>query len=189
MVANWFFADWRGILFVVRGETDKHKLLEFMARLGTIPKATGSIYLTGGATALLLGWREMTIDVDLKLEPEPAGVFERIATLKNELDINVELAAPDQFIPTLPGWQERSQFIAQHGGIRFYHYDFYSQALAKIERWHDRDRLDVQAMLRDGLVERKRLRELFDQIAPALVRFPAIDERAFRARVLSLTEA
>ena len=32
---------------------------------------------------------------------------------KDTLDVNVELAAPDQFIPALPGWRERSEFIAE----------------------------------------------------------------------------
>ncbi len=30
----------------------------------------GRVYLTGGATAVLMGWRESTIDVDFKLVPE-----------------------------------------------------------------------------------------------------------------------
>ena len=44
---------------------------------------------------MLIGWRETTVDADLKLDPEPAGVFEAIARLKDSLDINVELSAPD----------------------------------------------------------------------------------------------
>jgi hypothetical protein len=44
---------------------------------------------------VLVGWRGTTIDVDLKMSPEPEGAFEAIAALKDELDINVELAAPD----------------------------------------------------------------------------------------------
>lgn len=39
--------------------------------------------MAGGAT---------TIDVDLKPDPEPAGLFEAIAALKEELDTDVELA-------------------------------------------------------------------------------------------------
>ena len=130
-------------------------------------------------------WRTTTIDIGIKLDPEPEGVFGRIAVLKNRLDINIELASPDQFIPELPGWRERSTFVAVHGGISFFHYDFYSQALSKIERWHDRDRIDVHSMLDNGLVDRGRLAELFDEIAPELIRFPAIDIEAFRARVQS----
>ena len=66
-----------------------------MARIGERATGPGRIYLTGGATAVLFGWREMTVDVDLKLFPEPPGVFEALAKLKDELSINVELASPD----------------------------------------------------------------------------------------------
>lgn len=83
----------------MRGETNKAKLDAFMSALGNRAIGAGSLYLTGGATAVLYGWRDMTIDVDIKPDPEPPGLFEALAQLKNELDVNVKLAAPDQFIP------------------------------------------------------------------------------------------
>lgn len=61
-----------------------------MAALGNSVKGTGHVYLTGGATALLHGWRDTTIDVDLKANPEPAGFFEAIASLKDSLDVNID---------------------------------------------------------------------------------------------------
>jgi hypothetical protein len=133
---------------------------------------------------VLLGWREMTIDVDL--EPEPAGFFECLPHLKDSLDVNIELASPDQFVPALPGWQERSRFIAQHGLLSFYHYDFYGQALSKIERDHPRDRHDVACMMRDGLVNGERLRELFEAVEAQVIRYPAVDARQLRERVIDL---
>ncbi len=122
----------------------------------------------------------MTVDVDIKADPEPAGYFESIATLKNELSLNIELASPSDFIPELPNWRERSLFIARHGQIDFYHYDPFSQALSKLERGHSRDLADVDAMLRDGLIEKKLLLKLFDQIEPMLIRYPALDPQSFR---------
>jgi hypothetical protein len=130
-------------------------------------------------------WRRTTIDVDLKLDPEPAGIFDAFSKLKDELDINIELAAPDDFIPSVPGWREPSQFISRHGQIDFYHYDFYSQALAKIERFHNRDEGDIQEMFRRGLITDHELLRLFDKIEPELKRFPAIEPVAFRNRVES----
>jgi hypothetical protein len=50
----------------MRSETDKAKLQAFMAALGRRVRGPGRIYLTGGATAVLYGWRPMTIDIDLK---------------------------------------------------------------------------------------------------------------------------
>ncbi len=154
-----------------------------MSALGNRVLGEGCIYLTGGATAVLHDWRPMTIDVDLKPDPEPAGLFEALARLKDELDINVELASPDQFIPALPGWRERSRFIAQHGRLRFFHYDLYGQALSKLQRRHERDVHDVHSMLQFGLIETGRLLELFAQIEPQLIRYPAIDPASFRAAV------
>ena len=167
----------------MRLETNKAKIESFMAALGKQVRGKGRIYLTGGATAVLHGWRSMTIDIDIKPDPEPAGLFEAIALLKDELDINVELASPDQFIPAIPGWRERSLFIAIHGLIEFFHYDPYGQALAKLQRGHERDLRDVQSLLRDGLIHKDKLRELFQLIEPQLIRYPAIDPAAFRAAV------
>lgn len=154
-----------------------------MSALGSRVRGPGIIYLTGGATALLHHWRSITIDIDIKPDPEPAGIFEAIASLKEELDVNVELASPDQFIPALPGWRERSLFIATHGPLQFYHYDLYGQALSKLQRHHERDLQDVLAMVRDGLVRVDMLWQLFNQIEPALLRYPAIHAPAFRATV------
>lgn len=167
----------------MRADTTIEKLHAFMAALGERVTSDGRIYLTGGASALLYEWRPTTIDIDLKAAPEPRGFFEGIASLKNQLDVNVEIAAPDQFIPPLPGWEERSIFIARHGRLDFYHYDFYSQALAKIERGHERDVSDVEAMIRCQLITPSRLWELFGSIEPGLIRYPAITPEAFRAAV------
>jgi hypothetical protein len=167
----------------MRLESDKFKIESFMVAMGKQVRGKGRIYLTGGATAVLHGWRTMTIDIDIKPDPEPAGLFEAIALLKEELDVNVELASPDQFIPALPGWRERGLFIAVHGLIEFFHYDPYGQALAKLQRGHERDLLDIHCLLRDGLIQRDRLRELFHLIEPQLIRYPAIDPPAFRAAV------
>ena len=97
--------------------------------------------------------------------------------------MNIELASPDDFVPELPGWQERSSFIQQEGKIGFFHYDFYAQALAKIERGHDSDMRDVHEMIERGLVEPKRLLELFSGIEDQLYRYPAVDGASFRRAV------
>jgi len=167
----------------MRAPTDATKLRRLLEDLGAASRGGGSIYVVGGGSAVLYGWRPTTIDVDLKLDPEPKGIFEAIQHLKNAHDINIELAAPDQFIPPLPGWRERSVFIGRFGEVDFYHFDFYGQALAKIERGHERDLADVDAMARLGLIEPERLRELHVVIEPQLVRYPGVDPNAFRAKV------
>ena len=132
---------------------------------------------------MLLGWRGTTIDVDLKLVPEQDAVLRAIPRLKDELQVNVELAAPGDFIPLPAGWEERSLLAEQGRTLAFYHFDPYAQALSKLERDHARDRDDVRALIRSGLVDPERLRLYFEEIEPLLYRFPAIDPPAFRERV------
>lgn len=159
------------------------RIRRFMNRLGRAVRGAARAYLVGGATAVLLGWRDSTIDVDLKVVPERDDFFRALPELKEELRLNVELASPDQFIPPLPGWEERSLPIGREGALEWFHYDFYAQALAKIERGHEHDRQDVRTMLALGLVEPSRLRELFERIQPDLIRYPALDPSSFRAKL------
>lgn len=172
----------------MRPPLDVDRLKEFMAAMGRKTKGPGRIYLTGGATALLHGWRPMTVDVDIKADPEPPAFFESIATIKNELSVNIELASPADFIPELPDWRDRSLFIARNGQLDFYHYDPYSQALSKLERGHSRDLADVESMLRDGLIRKDRLLKLFSEIEPKLIRYPSLDPASFRGVVEAFCE-
>lgn len=162
---------------------NKAKLLDFLTRLGASAKSPGACFITGGATAILIGWRETTIDVDLKFDPEPAGVFDAIPALKRELAINVELAAPDDFLPPSDRWRERSRYIGTFGPMHVFHYDFVAQALSKIERGHDKDLQDVQEMLRRDLVTVKDLAAHAEAMRPGLKRYPAVDEESFVRRV------
>jgi hypothetical protein len=66
----------------MRDETDLRRLHRFMEHLGRSVKGPGKVYLTGGSTALLQGWRQTTIDIDIKGDPEPLGFFEGIAQVK-----------------------------------------------------------------------------------------------------------
>jgi hypothetical protein len=170
----------------MRDRVTEETLMRFAEKLGTGARGPGRVYLTGGATAVLMGWRDTTIDLDLKLDPEPAGVFEMIAKLKDELSVNVELAAPDDFVPALPGWEGRSRWIATFGEVDFYHYDFYGQVLSKVERDLEKDRGDVAAMIAAGLVDPKRLLELFEQVESDVLRYPAIDPGLLKARLIKL---
>jgi hypothetical protein len=59
----------------VRLENDRFKIELVMVASGKRVQGKGRIYRTSGATAVLLGWRPRTIDIDVKPEPEPAGLF------------------------------------------------------------------------------------------------------------------
>jgi hypothetical protein len=159
------------------------RLEEFMKALGSGVSAPARIFLVGGATAVLLGWRDSTIDIDLKVVPERDELLRAFSVLKERLEINIELASPDDFIPELPGWEDRSQFVRQVGALTFLHYDFYAQVLAKIERNHESDQRDVQEMIKSNLVDPKRLLDLFYRIEGDLHKFPALDAPSFRRAV------
>jgi hypothetical protein len=167
----------------MREAADAERVLRLLAALGREAPRDGTCYLTGGATAVLLGWRDSTIDVDVLFEPEQDEVLRQLPRLKEELRVNVELASPGDFIPLPAGWRDRSLFVAREGRLTFRHFDPYSQALAKLERGHAQDIEDVQELLDRGLVERERLLASFEEIEPRLYRFPAIDAADFRHSV------
>jgi hypothetical protein len=167
----------------VRELADGARIRRLADALGRVAPGGTKVYLVGGATAVLEGWRESTVDVDLRIEPESEQVMREIPALKERLSTNIEFATPADFMPELPGWRERSRFRFRSGNVEVFDYDLYSQALAKIERGFDTDLGDVAAMLVDDLVEPAKLRELFAAIEPKLFRFPAIDAAAFHAKL------
>src|SRR6185503_8344193 len=132
---------------------DTERLQRFLVELARAADGPADVYLTGGSTAVLLGWRHTTIDADILIVPERDALLRVLPRLKEELQLNVEIAGPPHFIPELPGWRERRIFIVREGHVSFYHYDLYSQALAKIERGHAKDLADVDEMISRGLVE------------------------------------
>lgn len=160
-----------------------------MERLAKAAKSPGKVYFVGGTTALLLGIRDQTIDIDLKMDPEPAGAFEAIASLKEELDVNIELASPDDFIPVRADWREHSVLIATIGAVSFYHFDPYSQALAKIERGHAQDLADVRAWIQIKWIEKELIQDQFSKIRPGLLRYPALDANAFEQKIHDFVKA
>lgn len=167
----------------MRELADRQRIERFMDALGETARTNVRVYLVGGTTAVLMGWRLSTVDVDLVMRPEDDALLRAIPALKNELELNVELASPADFIPVPPGWEERSLFIRDVHRVAFYHFDLYAQALAKVERGHHQDIEDVREMIGRGLVERQRARDYFGRIEPDLYRFPAIDPPSFRSAV------
>lgn len=173
----------------MREVADAERIGRLMRALGAEADRESRVYFAGGATAVLLGWRRSTIDVDLRFEPETDRLLRALPRLKEELRINIELASPADFVPVPPGWEDRSVFIAAAGRVSFFHFDLYAQALAKVERSHMQDLGDVQAMIRMGLIDPPRILEYFHQIEPELYRYPAIDPPAFRRAVEELFPA
>lgn len=167
----------------MRGVVDVQRIERLMAALADAARAPGRVFFTGGATAVLIGWRAATIDVDLKLVPESDEVLRAIAPLKERLEVNVELASPADFIPVPAGWEDRGLFVKDIGRLSFFHFDLYAQALSKIERGHRQDLADVGQMVQRGLIDSAKALAYFNRIEPELFRFPAIHPPAFRRAV------
>jgi hypothetical protein len=172
----------------MRDLADQEKIASFMQAFARHASQEVRVYFTGGVTAVLMGWRNSTVDVDLRFDPELDELFRSIPRIKEELRVNVELAAPSDFIPPLPGWETRSKYIGREGKVSYYHYDPYSQALSKIERGHFKDVSDVSSMLESGLIDRKKLLELFEEIEPLLYKYPAIDPGSFSKAVQQIVD-
>ncbi len=128
----------------MRELANAERIRSFMRAFGREAAMPGRVLFTGGATAVLLGWRESTIDVDIKLVPDQDALLRSIPALKESLHLNVELASPDDFIPVRDGWLDRSPFIGHEGRLTFQHFELVAQALAKIERGHAQDLADVR---------------------------------------------
>jgi hypothetical protein len=179
----WAGSSASRVLLSMRPPVDEQRIRTLARELGRVARRPVRIYLTGGSTAVMEGWRDSTIDIDVRFEPEADELLKALPALKERLEINIELVSPPDFIPELPGWTERSPLVFKEGNVAVHHFDFYSQALSKIERGFEQDLADVRSMLDDGLVERSRARALYDEIEPDLYRYPAIDPASFRQKV------
>jgi hypothetical protein len=170
----------------VRKAADAEQIKRLAKELGrAVPPGT-RMYLTGGATAVLEGWRKSTVDIDVRFEPDSNAALSRISEIKERLSVNVELASPLDFLPALPGWQERSRFRFRDGNLEVFDFDPYSQALSKLERGFELDLEDVRNMVESDQVEPVRLVGLFEQVESQLYRFPSVDPASLRRAVESL---
>ena len=136
---------------------------------------------------MLEGWRQSTVGIDVRFEPDSDTALSRIGEVKERLAVNVELASPLDFLPPLAGWRERSRFRFREGNLEVFDFDPYSQALSKLERGFELDLADVRSMVDAGFVEPGRLAELLAGIEGELYRFPTVDPASLRAAVEALT--
>ena len=167
----------------MRPPVDEARLRDLAEALGATPGPPVRLYLTGGATALIEGWRATTVDVDLRFEPQDDAMLRALPALKERLAINIELVSRPDFVPELPGWRERSPFLFSSSRVSVHHFDPYSQALAKIERGFAQDRDDVGELIARGLVDSKRLRQLFAGVRDQLYRYPSINPTALERKL------
>jgi hypothetical protein len=171
----------------MREPADAEQVRRLAVELGRVVSPGTRMYLTGGATAVLEGWRSSTVDIDVRFEPDSDEPLRRISELKEELMVNVELASPLDFLPELPGWRDRSRFRFREGNLEVFDFDLYSQALSKLERGFELDLEDVQKMVQSGEIEPGKLLEQYEAIESELFKFPAVDPAKLKKTVETLT--
>ncbi len=171
----------------MREPAEAEAIRRLSRELGRAVEPGTRMYLTGGATAVLEGWRASTVDIDVRFEPDSDPALRAIAELKERLSVSVELASPLDFLPALAGWRERSRFRWREGNLEVFDFDLYSQALSKLERGFELDLADVDAMVASGAVDPAELLRLYREIEPDLFRFPAVDAKRLRAAVEKLS--
>jgi hypothetical protein len=167
----------------VRATAERERIERLLVALGRRVRGEHTLYLAGGSSAVIEGWRQSTIDVDLRPEPDSDELLRALSALKDELDVNVETASPLDFLPPLAGWREHSPYVASYGSVHVRHMDFRLQALAKLERASEQDLEDVSAMLHRGLVTTEQLIASLAEMEPSFYRFPALDGAGFTRRV------
>jgi len=166
----------------MRADATAERIRGLLVELGRRAAPGTSLYLAGGASAVLVGWRDSTHDIDVTIDGDADPVLRAISELKDRLDINVELAGPQDFLP-VADWRQRSTSVGQYGNLAVYHTDFTLQALAKLQRGFDQDLADVHAMTARGLTSGRELRILLHRIEPDLYRAPTVDADRLRAAV------
>ena len=170
----------------MRKELTRERLLLLMKELArTAPKrGTHRVYLMGGGTAVYLGWRRSSIDVDLFSERD--AVFRAVQEIKERLNVNIEFARPEDFVPPLKGTAGRHVHIDTVGSITFYHYDPYAQLLSKVVRGFQRDLEDARQFVRTGMVDPGRFRSLVAAISDsAYARYPSLSRDGVEESVQS----
>ena len=72
----------------MRRNTTGDLIQRFMRELGAAVRSEGSVYFTGGVSAVLLGWREMTLDVTAMITDGlvvPAVLATLVAEVRTEM--------------------------------------------------------------------------------------------------------
>ena len=161
----------------MREELTRERLIQLMKELARTapPRGAYSVYLLGGGTAVYLRWRRSSIDVDIFSDQQE--VFRDIQGIKERLNINIEFARPEDFVPPLQGTPDRHVFIDTIGSVSFYHYDPCAQLLSKVIRGFQRDLDDARQFVRSGMVDSKKLRATVATIPDsAYARYPNLSK-------------
>ena len=145
------------------------------------------VFIVGGGTAVLAGWRESTIDADLTSDDD--AIFRDVQGMKERLQLNIEFVRPEDFVPPLKGSDKRHVFIEKIGRVAFYHYDPYAQLLSKVVRGFHRDMQDAHEFIRSGMVDPAVFRTLVQGIPDrSFAKYPTLTKQAVLNAVMDFLD-
>lgn len=140
----------------MRHFSQSHHIREFMKSLDEMSSDFSlpliRCYFSGGGTAVLMGWRESTIDIDIFLTDDKgqdaSGPYaSHIEKLKNKLQINIEFASPLLFIPVSHDWQKEAIYIQKFQRVAYFHFPLVYQLISKILRGYETDLQDAHNII------------------------------------------
>lgn len=170
----------------MRRGVDKAAIESFLQQLGRTFHKSARLYIVGGAALVHLGIRPgFTQDIDVQVYGANEGdLIVTIQKLIERLQINIEFAAPGDFIPLPLQWESHAQFVGRYGSIDVFYFDFYSIALSKIERGNDRDIADVKLLMQHGMITLDELDKAYQEVLAQLGkgRYPRITPQRFAER-------
>ena len=170
----------------MRRGIDKAAIELFLQKLGRAFHKPARLYLVGGAALVHLGIRPgFTQDIDVQVYGANEGdLIVTIQKLIERLQINIEFAAPGDFIPLPLQWEAHAQFVGRYGTIDVFYFDFYSIALSKIERGNDRDIADVKLLMQHSMVTIDELDKSYQEVLAQLGkgRYPRLTPQRFIER-------
>ena len=155
----------------LRQPVSRERIEGFLRWLGNHYRHPARLYLVGGTTVVYEGLRRQIMDIDLAIEVSAGNHGELLTVLRearDTFDINIEEAAPWDFIPLPAGYADRHQFVGRYGEVDVFHFDLYSMALSKIERGRKQDQLDVIALLKSDRLKWDRLQAMYIEILPLM---------------------
>ena len=99
------------------------------------------------------------------------------------MQINVEPVSAEKFIPLPSQWMAQSKWIGRYGTVDGFYFDFYSIALAKIQRGNTRDINDVKLLLQEKVITLQGLDDAYNEILPQVGKVPykKLDPKQFAA--------
>ncbi len=148
----------------MRQRVGRQDIEQFLIQLGRT-RQPGRLYVTGGAALVHKGIRPgETLDIDIQIAVDPANLSAQIARLKQQLNMNIEFASPGDFMPLPAQWEARSEFIRRYGQIDAFYFDWYSIALSKTQRANPQDLVDIQLLIRRGIVDKTELDAVYQDV-------------------------